>query len=58
MSFSREMLVYMSKISEETERYEDMIKYMRQVVKFGQDLNIEERTLLHDAYKNAVITRR
>ena len=29
----RDELIYMSKISEQTERFEDMLDYMKQVVK-------------------------
>lgn len=29
MTFNRDMLIYMSKISEETERFDDMVTYMR-----------------------------
>ncbi|EGR30543.1 hypothetical protein IMG5_129610 [Ichthyophthirius multifiliis] len=58
MSLSREELIYMSKISEQTERFEDMLDYMRQVVKLDQELSIEERNLLSVAYKNSVGSRR
>ena len=33
MSLSREELIYMAKISEQTERFEDMLDNMKQVVK-------------------------
>lgn len=58
MSLSREELIYMSKISEQTERFEDMLDYMKKVVKTGQELTIEERNLLSVAYKNSVGSRR
>ena len=48
----------MSKIDEQTERYEDMITYMKNAVNTGSELNIEERNLLSVAYKNSVGSRR
>jgi len=58
MSLSREELVYMAKVSEQTERFEDMLNYMKQVVQQGQELTVEERNLLSVAYKNSVGSRR
>ena len=58
MSISREELVYMSRIAEQTERFEDMLDYMKKVVQFGSELNTEERNLLSVAYKNSVGSRR
>jgi 14-3-3 protein epsilon len=58
MSLSREELIYMSKVSEQTERFEDMLDYMKKVVQLGQDLSVEERNLLSVAYKNTVGSRR
>jgi len=58
MSLSRDELIYMSRISEQTERFEDMLNYMKQVVNTGNELNVEERNLLSVAYKNSVGTRR
>jgi len=58
MSLSREELIYMAKVSEQTERFEDMLNYMKQVVHQGQELSVEERNLLSVAYKNSVGSRR
>jgi len=58
MSLSREELIYMSRIAEQTERFEDMLEYMRKVVDLKGELNIEERNLLSVAYKNTVGSRR
>jgi len=55
---TREELIYMAKISEQTERFEDMLEYMKKVVQTGQDLSVEERNLLSVAYKNSVGSRR
>ena len=54
MSLSKEELIYMSRIAESTERFEDMLEYMKKVVGFKTELNIEERNLLSVAYKNSV----
>lgn len=48
----------MAKITEQTERFEDMLQHMKKVVQMGSDLTIEERNLLSVAYKNTVGTRR
>lgn len=53
-------LVYVAKLAEQAERYEDMVNAMKSVVesKQGNDLNNEERNLLSVAYKNVVGARR
>jgi len=48
----------MAKISEQTERFEDMLDYMKKVVNIEQELSVEERNLLSVAYKNSVGSRR
>jgi len=58
MSLNREELIYMYRIAEQTERFEDMLDYMKKVVLSGQELNEEERNLLSVAYKNTVGSRR
>lgn len=58
MSLKRDELIYMAKISEQTERFEDMLDYIKQVVKQNPELSIEERNLLSVAYKNSVGSRR
>lgn len=52
----REELIYMAKICEQTERYTDMLEYMRQVLKHPktESLSVEDRNLLSVAYKNYV----
>jgi len=58
MSLSKEELIYMAKLSEQTERFEDMLDYMKKVVYLKQELSVEERNLLSVAYKNSVGSRR
>ena len=58
MANNREEHLYMAKITEQTERFEDMIAEMTQVVKANADLTVEERNLLSVAYKNTIGSRR
>jgi len=51
--------VYMAKLAEQAERYDEMVEYMKQVATTSsQDLTLEERNLLSVAYKNVVGARR
>jgi len=58
----RKDLVFMARTSETAERYEDMCKFMRELVKVcdakNSDLTVEERNLLSVAYKNVIGARR
>lgn len=56
--FTRENLVFLAKLAEQTERYESMVARMKKVVEMGEPLNEEERNLLSVAYKNVVGSRR
>eukprot|EP01017_Pseudomicrothorax_dubius_P006778 TRINITY_DN119_c0_g3_i5.p1 TRINITY_DN119_c0_g3~~TRINITY_DN119_c0_g3_i5.p1 ORF type:complete len:282 (-),score=106.80 TRINITY_DN119_c0_g3_i5:240-1085(-) len=58
MSQTREENVFMSKITEQTERFEDMIEYIKKIANAESELTIEERNLLSVAYKNTVGSRR
>ena len=57
---SREENVYMAKLAEQTERYEEMVDYMEKVSKtvYVEELTIEENNLLSMAYKNVIGARR
>eukprot|EP00164_Ancoracysta_twista_P000254 GFYU01000359.1.p1 GENE.GFYU01000359.1~~GFYU01000359.1.p1 ORF type:complete len:263 (+),score=78.20 GFYU01000359.1:56-790(+) len=55
---SRESEVYMAKLAEQAERYDEMVEAMKRVAKMGVDLTIEERNLLSVAFKNVVGARR
>ena len=50
--------IYMAKLAEQTERFEDMITYMVQVVKANDTLDSEQRNLLSVAFKNTIGSRR
>ncbi|CAD8175011.1 unnamed protein product [Paramecium pentaurelia] len=51
---SRQELVYMAKICEQAERYDDMLNYIRQVAFMEQELSTEERNLLSISFKNCI----
>merc|ERR1711907_59139 len=60
-SLNREQALYMAKLAEQAERYEDMVKYMKRIVKLGikaDELTVEERNLLSVGYKNMMSVRR
>ncbi|KAH0468224.1 hypothetical protein IEQ34_003257 [Dendrobium chrysotoxum] len=58
--YSREDNVYMAKLAEQAERYEEMVEFMEKVAKTGSvnELSVEERNLLSVAYKNVIGARR
>jgi 14-3-3 protein epsilon len=58
MPFSRDEHIYMAKVCEQTERFDDMLEHIKEVLREDGDLNVEERNLLSVAYKNSVGTRR
>jgi 14-3-3 protein epsilon len=49
--------VYLAKLAEQAERYEEMVQFMQKLVLGntpGGELNVEERNLLSVAYKNVI----
>ncbi|CAM0142320.1 unnamed protein product [Umbelopsis sp. WA50703] len=50
--------VFMSKLAEQAERYDEMVSYMKDVAKLDVELTVEERNLLSVAYKNVIGARR
>ncbi|KAH9969168.1 14-3-3 domain-containing protein [Russula dissimulans] len=48
----REDSVYLVKLAEQAERYEEMVENMKRVTSSDQELTVEERSLLSVAYKN------
>ncbi|MBA0874723.1 hypothetical protein Goshw_021112 [Gossypium schwendimanii] len=60
-SSPREDNVYLAKLAEQAERYEEMVKFMETVVSAvpsSDELSVEERNLLSVAYKNVIGARR
>jgi hypothetical protein len=55
-------LVELVRVAETAERYEDMCKFVKKLVKLksekGEDLDVDERNLLSVAYKNVVGSKR
>ncbi|EAR91386.2 14-3-3 family epsilon domain protein (macronuclear) [Tetrahymena thermophila SB210] len=54
----REEYIYMAKLSEQTERFDEMVEYTKKLVGLSRELKDEERNLLSIAYKNYVSQRR
>lgn len=57
----RDENVYMAKLAEQAERYEEMVEYMEKVsasLEEKEELTVEERNLLSVAYKNVIGARR
>lgn len=57
---AREENVYMAKLAEQAERYEEMVEFMEKVTETAEseELTVEERNLLSVAYKNVIGARR
>ncbi|CAN7141407.1 unnamed protein product [Brassica rapa subsp. narinosa] len=57
-TLGREQYVYMAKLAEQAERYEEMVQFMEQLVTSAapssSELTVEERNLLSVAYKNVI----
>ena len=59
MASDIERNLYLARVTEQSERYEETVKYMEDIVKTkSQDLSVEERNLLSVAFKNCVSSRR
>jgi len=58
MAADRENKVYMAKLAEQAERYEEMVNFMKNIAELDTELTVEERNLLSVAYKNVIGARR
>lgn len=58
MASTRDEYIYMAKVCEQTERFDDMLGYIRKVLETNEELSVEDRNLLSVAFKNSVGTRR
>jgi len=58
MTETREDNIYMARLAEQAERYDEMAGSMKKVAQLNEELSIEERNLLSVAYKNVVGSRR
>ncbi|CAA2955072.1 14-3-3 protein 9-like isoform X1 [Olea europaea var. sylvestris] len=57
-SSDRETSVYLAKLAEQAERYDEMVEAMKKVAKMDVELTVEERNLLSVGYKNVIGARR
>ena len=55
---SRDNEVYMAKLAEQAERYDEMVQHMKTVAQLNTELTVEERNLLSVAFKNVIGARR
>ncbi|KAL0227381.1 hypothetical protein P9112_014705 [Eukaryota sp. TZLM1-RC] len=55
---AREDFVFMAKLNENAERYDEMVANMKKVAELQIELTVEERNLLSVAYKNVIGARR
>jgi len=58
MTDAREENVYMAKLAEQAERYNEMVEFMKKVAGLKIELTVEERNLMSVAYKNEIGARR
>ncbi|XP_054812259.1 14-3-3-like protein D isoform X2 [Prosopis cineraria] len=57
-SDDRDNLFFIAKLSEQTERYDEVVDTMKKVAKLDVELSVEERNLFSVGYKNVVGARR
>jgi len=58
MSAEESKSIYLAKLAEQAERYDEMVAEMKKIAAQSQDLTVEERNLLSVAYKNVIGARR
>ncbi|KAF2970105.1 hypothetical protein GQX73_g3474 [Xylaria multiplex] len=58
VNMGHEDAVYLAKLAEQAERYEEMVENMKIIASEDRDLTVEERNLLSVAYKNVIGARR
>lgn len=57
-NYSRDENIYLAKIYESTEKFEDMVNHINQFVKQDPKLNLEERNILASGFKNIIARKR
>eukprot|EP01098_Paradermamoeba_levis_P001727 TRINITY_DN119_c0_g1_i1.p1 TRINITY_DN119_c0_g1~~TRINITY_DN119_c0_g1_i1.p1 ORF type:complete len:258 (-),score=121.78 TRINITY_DN119_c0_g1_i1:144-848(-) len=55
---ARDKSLFLAKVADQSERYDEMIAFMKEIVDTGATLTFEERDLLNIAYKNAIGSKR
>ncbi|KAL5992443.1 14-3-3 protein 7 [Asimina triloba] len=58
MEKEREKHIYMARLAEQAERYDEMVESMKRVARLDVELTVEERNLLSVGYKNVIGSRR
>ncbi|KAL8514033.1 hypothetical protein ACS0TY_013229 [Phlomoides rotata] len=58
MEKEREEQVYLARLAEQAERYDEMVEAMKKVARLDVELSIEERNLVSVGYKNVIGARR
>ncbi|PIA52116.1 hypothetical protein AQUCO_01000181v1 [Aquilegia coerulea] len=58
MEKEKERLVYMARLAEQAERYDEMVDSMKKVARLDVELTVEERNLVSVGYKNVIGARR
>ena len=57
-NFTREEYVYLAKLYEKAERFQDMVKSINKFVVLGPKLTKEERNILSSGYKKIISDKR
>jgi 14-3-3 protein epsilon len=57
MDFQKDELIYLARIAEQGERFEEMIGFVKEIVRFQENLTPQERNLLSVCFKNSVSRR-
>ena len=57
-NYSREEYVYLAKLYERAERFDDMVKFVNKFVELDPKLTHEERNILSAGYKNVISNKR
>ncbi|KAG9143105.1 hypothetical protein Leryth_006349 [Lithospermum erythrorhizon] len=58
MEKEREKQVYLARLAEQAERYDEMVEAMKEIAKLDVELTMEERNLVSVGYKNVIGARR
>ncbi|GMY17292.1 14-3-3 protein 7 [Fagus crenata] len=58
MEKEREQQVYLARLAEQAERYDEMVEAMKKVARLDVELTVEERNLVSVGYKNVIGARR
>jgi 14-3-3 protein epsilon len=57
-TYTREEYVYLAKLYERAERFDDMVKFINKFVELNPSLSHEERNILSAGYKNVISSKR